>query len=91
MSIITFKTTDNFKKNLILISQIKGINMSAYIKLVLTNAIKKELNRLAENGLTVSEELKIINSSLFDEKYGPFDNPDELISSLKGKKAKKSK
>lgn len=88
MAIITFKTSEIFKKNLILISQLKGINMSAYIKLILTDALKEEMNNITKNGLTVAEELEIIQSDFFDKTYGPFKNTDDLMKALKKKPSK---
>lgn len=86
MNTITFKAPETFKKNLMLISQSKGINMSAYIKLVLTAAMKTELTQLTKNGITVKDEISILNSAMFDVKNGPFENADNLMKALKKKK-----
>ena len=90
-SIITFKADEKFKKNLIIISQIYGINMSAFIKMVLTSALRRELNKLTENGMTAAHELEILQSDLTDKVYGPFDNANDLINSLNNKSKKKKK
>jgi hypothetical protein len=86
MNTITFKAPETFKKNLMLISQSKGINMSAYIKLVLTTAMKAELTQLTKNGITIKDEISILNSAMFDAKNGPFENADNLMEALKKKK-----
>ena len=90
-SIITFKADEKFKKNLIIISQLYGINMSAFIKMVLTNTLRKELNKLTENGMTAAHELEILKSDLSDNVYGPFNKADDLINSLNKKTTKKKK
>ena len=90
MAIITFKTSEIFKKNLTIISQLKGINMSAYIKLVLTDAIKKDMSQITKNGLTAAEELEMMQSDFFEKTYGPFKNTDDLMKAL-GKKPNKNR
>jgi len=65
--------------------------MSAYIKMVLTQAFKKELNQITENGMTVASELEIINSDLFEKAVGPFNNAKDLIAALNKKSKKKLK
>lgn len=83
MTTISFKADEKFKKKLEIIAKEKGINTSAYIKLVLTKEVNQDLAQMTENGLTFAEELEIIKSAESDNKYGPFYNADDLIKSLK--------
>lgn len=72
MATISFKTDDSLKAKLEALANRKGINTSAYIKLILTEKINGELIIMTENGLTVEEELRIINSDKKDKTSGPF-------------------
>jgi|WetSurMetagenome_2_1015567.scaffolds.fasta_scaffold71709_2 predicted transcriptional regulator len=83
MTTVSFKADDDLKKNLDLIAQKKGINTSAYIKLVLTKEIKGELAEVTENGLTVAEEMNILDSAANDKVFGPFSTTKELIEAMK--------
>lgn len=83
MTTISFKAEHHLKNKLILLAKGKGINVSACIKLLLTEAIKKELNKVTENGLTLREELEILHSDLYDKTSGPFKSVDELMKALK--------
>lgn len=82
MTTLSFKATDDLKKKLTLLAQQKGINMSAYIKLLLTQALKEELGRVTENGMTVAEELEILWSDYFEESNGPFTTVNALKKHL---------
>lgn len=86
MTTISFKADTTLKNNLRTISRDKGINTSAYIKLVLTETLQKELSRITENGFTVAEELEILRSAKYDKKYGPFKTADEFMHALRRKK-----
>ncbi|MBI5411947.1 hypothetical protein HZA43_02085 [Candidatus Peregrinibacteria bacterium] len=83
MTTLSFKATDDLKNKIVLLAGQKGINVSATIKLLLTQALKKELGRVTENGMTVMEELAIIYSDEHDKVYGPFKTVKGLIKSLK--------
>ncbi|PIS03998.1 hypothetical protein COT83_03010, partial [Candidatus Peregrinibacteria bacterium CG10_big_fil_rev_8_21_14_0_10_44_7] len=72
MATISFKADDLLKKKLEKLAQKKGINTSAYIKLILTEKINGELIMTTENGLTVEEELNILYSDENDKVSGPF-------------------
>ena len=82
MATISFKADDDFKKKLDVIAQQKGINTSAYIKLILTKEVKNELTEMTENGLTVGEELQILEAAK-GKMYGPFSSTKELMKALK--------
>jgi len=82
MATITFKSDDQFKKTLETLARHKGINTSAYMKLILTKEMRKELSQLTENGLTVAQELEILDSMAHDKVYGPFETAEEVIKSL---------
>lgn len=86
MTTLSFKAEEDFKRKLQILAKQKGINMSAYIKLLLTHALKEELGRVTENGMTVKEELDILWSDYFEETFGPFSSVKELMESLKKKK-----
>ena len=82
MTTISFKADDSFKKKLDMLAKSKGINTSAYIKLHLTEAMSAELSRITENGMTVLEELEILDSDKNDEVYGPFETVEEFFEAL---------
>lgn len=83
MATISFKADEDLDKNLKTLAKKKGITTSAYIKLILTKGINGDLIEITENGLTVAEELKIINSDQNDEMHGPFKSAKSVISALK--------
>lgn len=82
MATISFKTKDELKNSLYLISKKKGINLSSYIKMVLTERVEQDLKQITPNGLTIAEELHILKSDQQDETYGPFNSVNELMKSL---------
>lgn len=83
MPTISFKADDDFKNSLEFLAQKKGINTSAYIKLLLTKELKIELVEITENGLTVAEELEILASDKNDRTFGPFATAKSTIKALK--------
>ncbi|MBI2453495.1 hypothetical protein HYV56_02210 [Candidatus Peregrinibacteria bacterium] len=83
MPTISFKADDDFKGKLELLAQKKGINTSAYIKLLLTKELKIELVEITENGLTVAEEFEILASDKNDKIFGPFTTAKSAIKALK--------
>lgn len=72
MTTISFKAEEQFKQTLEQLASSKGINTSAYLKLVLTEVMQRELSRVTENGLTVADELAILHSDANDPVSGPF-------------------
>jgi len=60
MTTIAFRVDDNFKTKLEVIAKNKGINISSLIKMYLTSALKKDLNEITENGMTIAEELELL-------------------------------
>lgn len=85
MTTISFKADTALKDNLQTLARKKGINTSAYIKLVLTEKLEKDLSRITENGFTVAEELAILRSIKHDKRHGPYKTVDALMRALKGK------
>jgi hypothetical protein len=83
MGTISFKAEDEFKQKLGLLAEKKGINTSAYIKMLLTKGIGNDLSEITENGLTVAEELDILESEKNDKISGPFKNSKTLVTALK--------
>jgi len=83
MATVSFKTDNEFKNTLNLLAKKKGINTSAYIKLILTKGVNGELTEITENGLTIAEELEILKSDAEDKVYGPFSTTASLMNSLK--------
>jgi len=83
MATISFKADDSLKKQLNLLAKKKGINTSAYIKLILTQQINGELVEITENGLTVAEEVAILKSDEEDETTGHFKTAKSLMRALK--------
>lgn len=60
MLTIAFRSDEELKKQLQHLAKLKGINLSALIKLYLKQSIKKDLNEITENGMTVAEELELL-------------------------------
>lgn len=83
MSTISFKADEDLNKKLKALAKKKGITTSAYIKLILTKGINGELVEITENGLTVAEELQILESDKIDKTYGPFSTPKSVMAALK--------
>lgn len=82
MATITFKAGDDFKKKLEAVAERKGINVSAYIKLCLTKAVRTDLSEMTENGMTVADELQLLAEDALEPEYGPFNTVDALMQSL---------
>jgi len=85
MTTVSFKADDNLKEMLNFMAVKKGINTSAYIKLVLTEKLSEDLGRITQNGLTVAEEMEILSSAENDETEGPFSDVKSLMKALKRK------
>lgn len=86
MVTISFKADETFKMKLEALAKKKGINTSAYIKLILTKGVNGELTEITENGLTVAEELQILASDTDDKMYGPFASAKAIMKALRKKK-----
>ena len=82
MATVSFKADDHLKNTLTLLASKKGINVSAYIKLVLTKGVNADLSEITENGLTVAEELKIVASKKKSKRYGPYKTAASLMRAL---------
>lgn len=85
MATISFKTDEELKARLETLAKKKGINTSAYIKIILVKGINEDLIAMTENGLTVAEELQILSSDAHDKTYGPFTTKKTLMKALKKK------
>lgn len=83
MATLSFKADDQFKKRLEKLAEKKGINVSAYIKLILTKEMNTELTQMTENGFTVAEELEILAAMENDKTHGPFESVEDLLKDLK--------
>lgn len=84
MTTVSFKADDNLKEMLNFLAGKKGINTSAYIKLILTEKINEDLEKTTQNGLTVAEEMEIFLSAKNDKTEGPFSDVKSLMKALKG-------
>jgi len=83
MPTISFKADTKFRDSLQTLAKKKGINTSAYIKMLLTKDVTDALSEVTENGMTVEEELQILHSDAHDEVFGPFTTTKALMRSLK--------
>jgi len=83
MTTISFKADTEFKQTVEFMAQRKGINTSAFIKLLLTKELENELNQVTANGLTVAEEMRIVHANIHDEVSGPFTTAKSLLRALK--------
>lgn len=82
MPTISFKADDEFKKKLDWLAKHNGINISAYIKLLLTKSMKKELGEVTENGFTVAEEMRMLEEEKDATYSGPFKTAKEFLEDL---------
>jgi predicted transcriptional regulator len=82
MSTIAFRADDELRMKLEHIAKNKGVNLSALIKLYLTTALKKDLNEITENGMTVAEELELLAMDAEGD-TGKTYSVDEYIKYLK--------
>ncbi len=83
MPVITFRSDDPFKDTVEALAKRKGINVSAYIKMLLTEGMRKDLSEKTENGITVSQELAILKDDLEGKCFGPFTSVGPLMRKLK--------
>lgn len=82
MSTISFKADAGLKRQIETLAKRRGVNTSAYIKLLLTEMLAEELARVTENGLTMAEEMDILRSTAKDVTYGPFTRTKDLLAAL---------
>lgn len=85
MATISFKADTELRNNIGVLAKQKGINVSAYIKLLLTRDITDELSRITENGMTVAEEMRLLHVAEHGEFLGPFSSVKSLMRALKNK------
>lgn len=83
MITISFKADEDLNEKLKTLAKKKGITTSAFIKLILTKGVNGELIEITENGLTVAEELRILDSDENDKTYGPFVGAKAVMDALK--------
>lgn len=83
MTTISFKADETLKEKLHALAKKKGVNTSAYIKLVLTKGVQEDLSEITENGLTVAEELQILSSDSNGAVHGPFKTAKSFMKALK--------
>lgn len=76
---ISFKAYPGFKRRLDAIARIKGINTSAYIKLIMTREMNVELQKLTENGFTLEQEIEMLRAEADGETSGPYASPEALM------------
>jgi len=83
MPLITFRSDNSFKNTVEALAQRKGINVSAYVKMLLTEGMRKDLSETTENGMTVGQELAVLRDDLEEKCCGPFSSTSALMKSLK--------
>ena len=83
MPTISFKADVKFRDTVQTLAQKKGINTSAYIKLLLTKEMNNALSEITENGLTVDEEMRLLHEDAHDQEFGPFTTTKGLMRALK--------
>ncbi|MDP2642715.1 MAG: hypothetical protein Q8P62_02655 [Candidatus Peregrinibacteria bacterium] len=83
MTTVSFKAEESFKTKLEMLATKKGINTSAYIKMIITKGINDDLSEITENGLTVAEELDILSREKEDKTHGPFKTAKSVMSALR--------
>jgi len=82
MTTIAFRANEEVRKQLEAIAKNKGINLSAVIKLYLTQGIKSGLNEITINGMTVAEELELLAQAKDGGTGEIYDNVEDFIKSL---------
>ena len=82
MTTIAFKTPEEFKIALEKIADLKGISLSALIKLYLTDKLREELSVITENGMTRGEELDLLLTLQEGGDGRVYDDVEELIRDL---------
>jgi hypothetical protein len=83
MTTIAFKADNNFKIALEKVSDMKGITLSALIKMYLTKNLKEELSEITQNGITVGEELDLLFALEKGSDGKVYSNVELLIDDLK--------
>ncbi|MFA6305119.1 MAG: hypothetical protein WC651_00090 [Candidatus Gracilibacteria bacterium] len=83
MTTVSFKAEESFKTKLEMLADKKGINTSAYIKMIITKGINEDLSETTENGLTVAEELEILSAEKKDKTHGPFKTAKAVMKALR--------
>ncbi len=83
MPTVSFKTDVKFRDTLQTLAANKGINTSAYIKMLLTKEMNSELAVVTANGLTVAEEIRLLRIAAEDEVSGPFTTTKALMKHLR--------
>lgn len=83
MATVSFKAEPDLKRNLDALARRRGINTSAFIKLLLTHELNRALAEVTENGLTVAEELTIRASDARDSEEGPFRSAAAVMRALR--------
>jgi|GEM_PF-1446124 len=83
MTTVSFKAEESFKAKLEMLATKKGINTSAYIKMIITKGINDDLSEITENGLTVAEELDILSKEKEDKAHGPFKTTKSIMNALR--------
>ena len=83
MTTVSFKAESDLKRNLDALARRRGINTSAFIKLLLTRELNNALAEVTENGLTVAEELAIRASDAHDPIVGPFRSAAAAMRALR--------
>lgn len=83
MATVSFKAEPDLKRNLDALARRRGINTSAFIKLLLTERLNRALAEVTENGLTVAEELAIRASDARDPEEGPFRSAAAVVRALR--------
>lgn len=82
MTTIAFRLDEQLKKKLTSIAKNKGINLSALIKMYLTQSVKRDLNEITENGMTVAEELELLAQAEEGSTGEIYNNVEDFIKSL---------
>ena len=83
MASIAFRIDDNIKRQLEGLAKLKGINLSALIKLYITKKMNKDLNEITENGMTVAEELELLAMREEGGNGKVYNSAEEYIEYLK--------
>jgi len=82
MTTIAFKAEDEIKQKLLSLASSKGISLSALIKLYLTEAMKKDLSQITENGITKAEELELLIMNEEGSDGIVYDSVDDFMTEI---------
>lgn len=82
MPTVSFKADEKFTTTVKALASRSGINVSAFMKMLLTRGIDEEMSRVTSNGFTVAEELGILATHAREKTSKNHSSAASLIAAL---------